>query len=93
MQWFSVDLHLHHKPIIFPSTKEQQGWQPAQPHSDGGREHWLRCRGRDGSHIAAISATLGSGQCSSSLTFKSAKRFSLLSVGSKQMQCEYVCFC
>lgn len=35
LQWFSVHLHLHHKPIIFPSTKGQQGcWQPAQPHGD-----------------------------------------------------------
>lgn len=75
MQWFSVQLHLHHKPIIFPSTKEQQGWQAAQPHSERAGS------AGDGSHIAAIPATLGSRQGCSSLTFKSAKRFSLLSVG------------
>lgn len=89
-QWFSVDLHLHHKPIIFPSTKEQQGWQPAQPHSDRHGTGWesgaLAELVRDVSHMASISETLGSRQGCSSLTFKSAKRFSLLSVGGDQMQ-------
>lgn len=90
MQWFSVDLHLHQKTIVFLSTKEQQGWQPAQLHSNRHGTGWesgaLAEPGRDVSHIASISETLGSRQRCSSLTFKSAKSFCLFSVGGDKMQ-------
>lgn len=90
VQWLPVDLHLHHKTIIFPSTKGQQGWQPARPRSKRHGQGWesgaLAELVRDGSHIASTSETLGSRLRCSSLTFKSAKRFSLLSVGGDQTQ-------
>lgn len=83
MQWFSVDLHLHHKSIIFLSTKEQQGREPGPLAG----LVWVV------SHIAPTSEALGSRQGCLSLTFKSAKRFSLLSVEGDQMQFKKVCFC